>query len=600
MPLIAEHILDEIQSRADIAEVIGRAVPLQRAGRHFKALCPFHKERTPSFHVNTDKQIFHCFGCGVGGNVFSFLMHQERLTFPEAARRLAGEFGVPMPDERPGDDQTDQLLAVLEKSCRYYERLLANPTQGRAGREYLQRRGVDERSRHAFRLGYAPPAWDQLVKASQRSGSTELLGKAGMMVQGSRGIIDRFRNRLMFPIQDARGRVIGFGGRAMGDQEPKYLNSPETPVYHKGRQLYGLAQAKDAIIEAKAAVLVEGYFDCVLLWQAGIRNVVSPSGTALTPDQARMLTRYAERIILAFDPDAAGEAASVRGMEVLLEAGLQVHVAQLPAGVDPDEVVAQQGADAFRRMLDESLPVMTFLVAVARKRYPAHQPEGRVRAAQSILGTISKVPNAILRAEYVRLLAAAFQLDERAINLELQRVQQPRRGAAGAPVVSKPANGTRRVRDSAERLFVSLVLDQPARWQPGGPTDVAEHIQDAGLRRVLSVIEQVRVADGGPPTPAQVVSRLQDEGMGALVSELVETAQDGASTDQALMDCVHRIRASARKRQLTALQERLHTAQQAGDRAEMVRLLAACQQLMKGMTGSSALAESEGHVSHGL
>ncbi len=376
MPLIAEHVLDEVQSRADIAEVIGRYVPLHRAGRHFKALCPFHKERTPSFHINTDKQIFHCFGCGVGGNVFSFLMQQDRLTFPEAVQRLAQELGVAMPDAPRRDAQIDELFEILEKACKYYERVLAHPEQGRRARDYLQQRGVDDRSRRAFRLGYASDGWDHLVRASRRANSSaELLQRAGLTSQGARGPIDRFRNRLMFPIRDARGRVVGFGGRGLDGEEPKYLNSPETPIYSKGRQLFGLDLAKEAIIHAKCVILVEGYFDCVLLWQAGIEHVVSPSGTALTPEQARSLSRYTERAILAFDPDAAGEAASVRGIETLLEAGLQVQVAQLPQGMDPDECVREQGVDAFRQLLTKAAHVMEFLLAGATKQFDLRQAE---------------------------------------------------------------------------------------------------------------------------------------------------------------------------------------------------------------------------------
>ncbi len=235
MPLVPENVLDEIQARVDIAELIGRYVPLRRAGRHFKALCPFHQERTPSFHINTDKQIFHCFGCGVGGNVFGFLMQQDRLTFPEAVRQLADQAGVTVPDagRSERDDQRAQVLAIVERACRYYERLLAHPQEGQVARDYLVQRGVTEETRATFRLGLAPmTGWDRLLHAAQKTKQdAALLQEAGLILRGQRGWVDRFRARLLFPIHDVRGRVVAFGGRSLANQEPKYLNSPETSVY---------------------------------------------------------------------------------------------------------------------------------------------------------------------------------------------------------------------------------------------------------------------------------------------------------------------------------------------------------------------------------
>ena len=309
MPLIPEGVIDEVQARTDIADLIGRYVPLKRAGRHFKACCPFHKERTPSFMVNTEKQVFHCFGCGVGGNIFSFLMQHDRLTFPEAVRQLADHAGVAIPDEAAASSRAAHasLGALLEKVCQHFERRLLDPAGGRAARAYLERRGVSERTRQAFRLGLAPSGWQGLLQAAKATGvSAEELEAAGLIINGRSGSYDRFRHRLMFPIVDLRSRVVGFGGRSLDAQEPKYLNGPETPLYTKGRHLFGLAQAKDAIIRAKTAVVVEGYFDCAVLADGGVGHVVSPLGTALTAEQARLLKRYAEQAILAFDADAAG------------------------------------------------------------------------------------------------------------------------------------------------------------------------------------------------------------------------------------------------------------------------------------------------------
>src|SRR3989338_1171027 len=346
MPLIPEDVIDEIQTRADIAELIGRYVPLKRAGRHLKGLCPFHKERTASFTVNPEKQIFYCFGCQAGGNIFSFLMQHDRMTFPEAVRQLGEHVGVSIPEQ--GSDEhrgiVEQLAALTEKACSYFERTLAHPEQGRAAREYLRERGVTEEGMRRFRLGLAPEGWTRLLEATQSAGVTpEQLEAAGLAIRGTRGQYDRFRSRLIFPILDARGRVVGFGGRSLDGRDPKYLNSPETPLYTKGRHLFCLAQAKEAVTAGKTAVIVEGYFDCAVLAAGGIAHVVSPLGTALTEDQARLLKRYADQVVLAFDPDAAGETATLRGIDLAVEIGVQVRIANLPPGQDPDELFRAWG-----------------------------------------------------------------------------------------------------------------------------------------------------------------------------------------------------------------------------------------------------------------
>ncbi len=581
MPLIPETILDDIQSRADIADVIGRYVPLKRAGRHFKALCPFHTERTPSFHVNTDKQIFHCFGCGVGGNIFSFLMHQERLTFPEAARALAEQVGVEIPSHVEGarDRRPEQICAVLEKACRYYERLLAHPQQGRSARAYLKRRGVTERTRETFRLGCAPmTGWEHLTQAATHAKiAPELLEQAGLSLRRSHGVVDRFRQRLVFPLQDVRGRVVGFGGRSLADQEPKYLNSSETAVYSKGRQLFGLYQAKDEIVKAKTAVLVEGYFDCVLLWQAGLKHVVSPMGTALTTEQARLLARYAPRVVLAFDADAAGEAAALRGIDILVEAGFEVQVAQLPAGIDPDEVVQSQGLAAFEALVDQAAGVLEFLMSCAAKRSSLRTAEGKVQAAQFILPTVANVPNAMLRREYVRLLAERLHLDEQAISEELRKVK-PR--AFQPPVVrragaSKPLSG-------AERMLVALLLDQPSRWEAVKDEAFMEAFDDPRLRQIVDVLGSLRTASSQDPTPAQVISRLAEADVAPVVSELVELAQSVPAKDEAFRECLRRLRLDVRKRELTQLEAQIRLAQGVGQEQEMARLLTNFQRVVKG------------------
>lgn len=580
MGLIPETIIDEIQARSDIAELIGRYVPLKRTGRHYKALCPFHKERTPSFVVNTDKQIFHCFGCGVGGNVFGFLMQHDRLTFPEAVHQLGDHVGVAVPAQSRSDDgRSEQLHALLEQICRYFERRLAHPQHGRAGRAYLARRGVSEATRQAFRLGVAPTGWNGLLRAASATTiAQDVLEEAGLIIKGKTGYYDRFRNRLVFPILDARGRVVGFGGRSLDGQEPKYLNSPETPVYHKGRHLFGLAQAKEALLAAKTAVVVEGYFDCVVLAEAGLTHVVSPLGTALTEEQVRLLKRYAPQVVLAFDADAAGETATLRGIDLLVEAGLEVRVAQLPAGVDPDEYVLARGREGLERLLGESLNIFECLVAMAARRFALDRTEGKVQAAQFILPTIARVPNAMLRSEYVHLLAGRLQLDEAAVLEELKKVRPRELPAPQARVHGMPAPRT--LGSGAERLFVALVLEEPARWGQANPTVLLDEITDPTLRRVAGEVSEG--AAEHQVSVAQIVSRLTAEGIGSFVTDLVEYARGVPSKEDAFADCVRRLHVQARKRQEAQIREQIQRAQEAGQDATVQELLAVYQRMVKG------------------
>ncbi len=573
MALIPETLIDEVQARADLVELIGRYVPLKRAGRHFKANCPFHKEKTPSFMVNTDKQIFHCFGCGVGGNIFSFLMQHDRLTFPEAVRQVADQVGVRIPEPTPRQDSAQESLApLMEKICGYFERVLLEPKQGASARRYLASRGVSDETRKQFRLGLAQAGWDHLLQAATSTKvSPKHLEAAGLIIPGKSkaGYYDRFRHRLIFPVMDLRGRVVGFGGRSLDAQEPKYLNSPETALYSKGRHLFGLAQAKDAIVKAKTAIVVEGYFDCIVLVQAGFPQTVSPLGTALTSDQARLLKRYAERVILAFDPDAAGEQATLRGIDQLVAAGLDVRVAHLPDGQDPDECVRAYGQERFAQLLEQSVGIFEFLIGIALKRSPGQASENKVQAAQFVLPTIVQVPSAMLRSEYVRRLAETLHLDEGAVSEELANAQ-PRTGSAAlAPLIRPVAPAAVR---GAERMLAALIVDEPDRMAQLKGVLSIDAIGDPALRRILSVVGELGEA-GRPVAPAQVVSRLMEPGDGALLSALVELAQSVPSKDDAFEESVRRLSREAKDRQLAHLREQLEAAQTAGQDREVHRLL---------------------------
>ena len=382
MPLFPQQFIDDLKHHADIVVVIGDYVSLKKTGATYKGLCPFHGEKTPSFHVNRDKGFFHCFGCGVGGDVLKFLELHDKVGFADAVKQLAQRFGMTLPeleqndDQRAGAAERETLLKIHESAAAWFRQQLAHP-RAPGCRALIESRGVERRHQREARLGFAPPGRDQLKRALLDQGySQHLLVRAGLLVQRDDGtVIDRFRNRLMIPICRDTGAVIAFGGRALeADQQPKYLNSPETPIYSKSRTLYGLNLAKAAIRQGGFAVMVEGYFDFAQVFQSGVQAVVASCGTALTPQQAQYLGRFTKKVVLSFDPDAAGQGATVKSCEMLVEEGFDVNVATLPAGQDPDTFIQRQGAKAYGERLKGSQPYLEYSARSGRRQA---RPEDR-------------------------------------------------------------------------------------------------------------------------------------------------------------------------------------------------------------------------------
>ncbi len=435
----SQEVIDEVKDRVDIAEFIGSYVHLKKSGRNYVGLCPFHKEKTPSFTVSPGRQMFYCFGCGAGGDVLAFLMKKDGLSFPEALKTLAARVGIELAGEeespvarrqREGKDRLYQLGAI---AASFYYRILMRHPAGAAARAYLQQRGVKGETARLFELGYAPDTGTALVHYLRRQGySPQEIDQAGL--SSSRppaGAADRFRGRLMFPIKDSRGRVIGFGGRILGEGQPKYLNSPETTLFHKGRHLYGLHLALPGIRRQKQAILVEGYMDMIAAWQHGIDNAVASLGTALTPEQARELQKHAREVVIAYDADTAGQAATLRGLDILGGAGLQVRVLQLPEGKDPDEFMAARGAEAFRQLVEASQSLMEFRIDRAVSENDPTRPLGRKAIMAAVLPYLQKVRDAVEQEAYVRLLSRRTGISESAI-LRSLRQAAARQGAATA------------------------------------------------------------------------------------------------------------------------------------------------------------------------
>ncbi len=518
MALFPQSFIEDLKMQANILQVVQDRMPLRKSGATWKGLCPFHGEKTPSFHVNPDKGFFHCFGCGVGGDVFKFVELFDKVAFPEAVRLLAGRFGIPVPDpaEAPKDEAAEReretLLKIHEVAAAWFREQLASPA-GRAARRMLEDRGLTPATCETIGFGYAPGSRDALRRhLEQQKIATGLLVRGGLVSQRDDGsLVDRFRNRLMVPICRDGGAIVAFGGRAMEkDQQPKYLNSPETAIYTKGRTLYGLHLSKSAIRQQRYAVLVEGYFDVAQPWQAGIQNVVASSGTALTPAQARLLRRFTDKVVLSFDPDSAGQGAAERSSELLVAEGFQVNVAMLPAGEDPDTLIRKQGGQAYVEKLRTSRPYLEYLLDRAASRYDMTSGESRRGFLDNMLAVAARIPDPTARDQFADRLAHRARITEEVVRNEIRRAAVERRASLGE---AEAARGLRLVGDvkPAEKALIWALLHQPATALGAMDELEARDLDGLATRGILTV---ARSLAGFPADslPNSLLERLEYRG----------------------------------------------------------------------------------------
>lgn len=573
---IPENILEDILSRTDIVELVSGYIPLKKAGRNFRANCPFHKEKTPSFMVSSDKQIYHCFGCGAGGNAFNFLIQYERLEFPEAVEFLAKKAGITLPESQKQDDKTagltTQLYKANESAMLFYQRGFSLP-QGKRATDYLLKRGLKEETFRLFKLGFAADSWDGLMNhlRAEKTGLA-ILEKAGLVIpKKDGGFYDRFRNRIIFPIQDIKSRCIGFGGRVLDETLPKYLNSPETFIYTKGNNLYGLNLAKDAIREEDYAVIVEGYLDLIMPYQEGLKNIVASLGTALTPEQARLLKRYTRNVVMVYDPDTAGQNAALRSLDIFIEEDMQVRVASLSQGMDPDLFVRKNGIASFRERIKRADNLFDYKLKVLKSRNPRIDIEAKAGIAAQMLVTIRKFSSAVLRSEYIKNLAEALNLKEGALIEELNKIKDPAKGLRDAPVAGclPPSEIS-----APEKLLIKLMLEdanilawvkaelRPSDFQGRLAADIVSAIFDSAH-------------SGRTIEPHKLLSRFEDKSFlqAVCASVLSPQEEDGADKEKIAQDCVRRIRAQ----QLAVKRQRLHqeikSAQDSGNKEKLDTLI---------------------------
>ncbi|MGE0445858.1 MAG: DNA primase [Vicinamibacterales bacterium] len=576
MALFPQQFIDDLKQQADIVVVIQDYVSLKKTGATYKGLCPFHGEKTPSFHVNRDKGFFHCFGCGVGGDVFKFLELHEKVGFQDAVKLLAQRFGVTLPEleqsdeQRAGAAEREALLKVHEAAAQWFREQLASPAGSRV-RKVIADRGISQATSDALGLGFAPR--DGLRQALLKAGfSQALLARAGLIVQRDDGsVADRFRHRLIIPIARDTGSVIAFGGRALdADQQPKYLNSPETPIYTKSRTLYGLNLSKASIRQGGFAVLVEGYFDFAQVYQAGFQSVVASCGTALTPQQAQQLARFTRRVVLSFDPDAAGQGAAAKSCEMLVAEGFEVNVAILPAGEDPDTFVRKHGRAGYAEQLRQSRPYLEYLLERVAAGHDLNSDEGRVRFVGEMLPIASRIPDELARDRFADRLAQRSVIDPGVIRAEI------RKAIAGAKGGARPAGTT--LRDmpgfgqvtKAEKALIWWMVHHPEQAGDALMQMEAEDFDGLAARPVLDLARQLN--DNKGLSPSALLERLNMV-EAQLVTSVASEPQPPALAPES---CIRELRRGRLHRERARVQGEIDRLQRSGaaDDGEMNALLA--------------------------
>ena len=568
---IPEEKITEIRERASIVEVISDFVSLKKSGKNYLGLCPFHSERTPSFTVNEEKGIFHCFGCGAGGNIFNFVMRATHLNFPEAVKELAKRYGITLPQRELSEEEKRRrslrarLFDVNELAAEFYHRVLRTQKDGEEGRRYLAKRGLSEPIIVEHRLGFAPAAWDSLALFLRGKGVplnlAQDLGliiprKEGSGAQTSPSFYDRFRCRVIFPILNEAGRVSGFGGRIVESAAPdgtapapKYMNSPESPIYSKGHMLYGLNVAKGPIREQGAALIVEGYMDLLSLYQEGIRNVVASLGTALTTAQIGLLGRYTQEAVLVFDADEGGQKATQRSLELFLQEGLSARVVSLPGGFDPDSFIRQEKMEGFKRILHQALPVVEYMLEQAIRRHGTQTVEAKVRAVRELIPALNRLQDPLEQGLYIERVASRLGLKESQVRAQLRPKGAPAEEAMKVPPRSPqgPAH---------ERLLLQLMLLRNQVIQEVRGVVKPEGFSDPRHKKLAQ--ELMALWETEKKVDAQeLLSRAGDEEMKALISELLLAEESVIDADRMLRDCLRKVRLSRVRQEIQHVDEEI-------------------------------------------
>ncbi|MCP3982696.1 MAG: DNA primase [bacterium] len=555
-----QDFIETVRSAGDIVRVVSDYVPLKQAGSRMKGLCPFHQEKTPSFSVDPTNQLFYCFGCQTGGDLFKFVQLYEKVGFGEAIEILAKRFAVPLPKAaRVAEGPSDRARAICSTAETFFAKLLADPEAGKKCRAYLEQRGLSDEVRERLRIGYSPDGWEGLHRHLQSKGyKSDDIQTAGLILsrKSGQGHYDRFRDRLIFPIRDIQGRTIAFGGRTLADDDAKYINSPETPAYTKGEHLYGLDQARESIRREGFAVVVEGYLDLAAVVGAGCENVVASLGTAFTPAQARLLARYTERVVVSYDGDSAGAKAAARSLDLLLHQGFDVRVVELPEGQDPDDFIRDAGAAAYGRCLREAPEYIEFLVHREVRSRDMSRADEKVAAVNAVLPHIAKLNNAIERASWATRLADALQIEDGLVMQELRNALR----AAQTEIRQRPQSSI--AVSEAETRLVSLLLGSEQlrrRWADELDPQTLEGTRVRPI--VLRILELTR--DGKAVDAPLLMSELEDETDRQLLTQIA--FEDQPEVGPNVEDCLWAFQREQMQRQERELLREISKTGRAGD-----------------------------------
>jgi len=579
----AGSFAEKVKQQADIVRVVGEYVRLKKTGKDFSGLCPFHQEKTPSFTVSPIKQIFYCFGCGKGGDVYNFVMDMEKCEFPDAVKVVAEKCGIALPrqrerspEERKESQQRSLLVEMHREAQAFFVKQLEGTPEGKAARAYLEDRGLEKDTIARFGIGYAPSGGDTLLRFFKQKYSEKLLVESGLLSRDQNGgrLFDRFRRRITFPISNESGKIVAFGARALGDDMPKYLNSPETPIYSKSNLLYHLDRAKEGIRRDDFVILVEGYMDAIAVARAGISNVVASCGTSLAETQIKLLGRFTKRVVVNYDPDAAGQSATERSLSLLLERDFEVRVLALPPvgdkKADPDLFIRERGKDEYLKLLKEAPPYVDYLIARAR-HMDLTTGEGKLRAVNFLLPYVQKIPNRILRSEWATRIAQQLRLDEPVLRAALSKAATERR----SEVKTQPELVGRAAKPVERRLIRMLAEAEGFRLE------LAQHLQNARLYHGLET-EKIFAAlviaslSGQPVQATEVAGVLEERDRRLLFEILFEEANE--PTWEEAMSCIEALQHRQAERELADVQRSIEANPAA---PEMRGLLEKKQELMR-------------------
>jgi DNA primase len=602
--LIPEEIINQIRERVDIADIVANYVALSRTGQNLKGLCPFHSEKSPSFTVSPSRQIFHCFGCGAGGNVFTFVMKLEGTSFPDTVRELAQRAGIAVPAFSSGHgsadtSQRERLERLHQSAMKWFQRNLWDTEPGQHAQKYLEERGIQRSTIERFGLGVSLPTWDGLIRALVEeqysvadiasSGLAVAKEQSGRRATDASGYYDRFRGRLMFPITDLRKHVIGFGGRVMGEGEPKYLNSPETPLFNKGRTLYAFDHARDAAGRDCRLVIVEGYFDAIALHQAGIMNVAATLGTALTSDHLTIIRRFARKVVLLFDPDPAGVRAALRTLDLFVGSGLGVTVISLPGDHDPDAFVRAHGADAFRELQEKAPSLLDFAVEHSLQRASSGSIDDRIRSVDEILRILQTTSHRIEQEECMRRVAERLGLNQQRLIERYPELQpKPDRQTPKPAHVQQPGRSKR----PHEEWDLVYFLVQGKFTASQVRALQAEFFTEPVCRRIVEIGLRQLDGDGRVLVRPLLDEGLDDPDCSAVVTELSMSERHFDDVTAYIDGCLDALERKQRQQALGELIVQLRTAEREGRVEEAQRLNAQVNALRLSKAGSVPIQTS--------